>query len=184
MPNHMSRSPNNHYTPVAKLLHWLVAGMIVLQFVLAKLADIASDDGSTVRELALLANHMSVGITILVLAVMRLAWRQKNQPPALPDTMPQWQVTASQLSHWSMYALLFALPITGWLMLSASANSASWFNLFQLPDLVAPNPEAKAVFEETHETLGKLLILVASLHIGAAMKHALIDKDGVLQRML
>jgi len=184
MPTHMNRSANLHYSPVAKLLHWLVAGLIVLQFILAKMAGIASEAGNAVRELALLANHMSVGITILVLAVLRLAWRQKNQPPALPSAMPQWQVTASHLSHWSMYALLFALPITGWLMSSASAYSVSWFNLFQLPNLVAPNPDAKAIFEETHETLGMLLLLVASLHIGAAMKHALFDKDGVLQRML
>ena len=176
--------PDNRYTPVAKMLHWLVAGMIVLQFVLAKLADVASDEGSAVRELALLANHKSVGITILALAIVRLVWRQNNQPPALPDTMPRWQITASQLSHWSLYALLFAMPITGWLMSSASAYSVSWFNLFQLPDLVAPNPEAKEVFEETHETLGKLLILVAMIHIGAAIKHALVDKDGVLQRMV
>jgi len=180
----VNRSSNNHYSSVAKLLHWLVAGMVVLQFVLAKMADIASDEGSAVRELALLANHKSVGITILALAVVRLVWRQKNQPPALPGTMPQWQVTASHLSHWSLYALLFAMPITGWLMSSASAYSVSWFNLFQLPDLVAPNPDAKEVFEETHETLGKLLILIATIHIGAAIKHALFDKDGVLQRMV
>ena len=166
------------------MLHWLVAGMIVLQFVLAKLADVASDEGSAVRELALLANHKSVGITIFALAIVRLVWRQSNQPPALPDTMPRWQITASQISHWSLYALLFAMPITGWLMSSASAYSVSWFNLFQLPDLVAPNPEAKEVFEGTHETLGKLLILIAAIHIGAAIKHALIDKDGVLQRMV
>jgi len=176
--------PNNHYSPVAKMLHWLVAGMIVLQFVLAKMADIASDEGSAVRELALLANHKSVGITILALAIVRLVWRQKNQPPALPDAIPQWQVTASQLSHWSLYALLFAMPITGWLMSSASAYSVSWFNLFQLPVFVAPNPEAKEVFQETHETLSKLLVLVATVHIGAAIKHALIDKDRVLQRMV
>jgi cytochrome b561 len=180
----MNGIPDNHYTPVAKMLHWLVAGMIVLQFVLAKLADVASDEGSAVRELALLANHKSVGITILVLAVVRLAWRRLNPPPALPATLSQWQRTASHLSHWSLYVLLFAMPVTGWLMSSASAYSVSWFNLFQLPDLVAPNPEAKEILEETHETLGKLLILVAAIHIGAAIKHAFFDKDGVLQRMV
>jgi len=177
-------SLDNHYTPAAKLLHWLVAGMIVLQFVLAKMADVASGDGSAVRELALLANHKSVGITILALAIVRLVWRQKNPPPPLPATMPQWQITASHLSHWSLYALLFAMPVTGWLMSSASAYSVSWFNLIQLPDLVAPNPAAKEVFEETHETLAKLLILVAAVHVGAAIKHALFNKDGVLQRMV
>jgi cytochrome b561/polyisoprenoid-binding protein YceI len=158
--------------------------MVVLQFVLVRMADIAGDEGSAVRELALLANHKSVGMTILALAVVRLVWRQNNQPPELPGTMPQWQVTASHLSHWSLYALLFAMPVTGWLMSSASAYSVSWFNLFQLPDLVAPNPAAKEVFEGTHETLAKLLILVATVHVGAAIKHALFDKDGVLQRMV
>jgi cytochrome b561/polyisoprenoid-binding protein YceI len=180
----MNRGLDNHYTPAAKLLHWLVAGMIVLQFVLAKMAELASEEGSAVRELALLANHKSVGITILALAIVRLFWRQMNPPPSLPATMSRWQITASHLSHWSLYALLFAMPVTGWLMSSASAYSVSWFNLFQLPDMVAPNPAAKEVFEETHETLAKLLVLVAAIHIGAAIKHALFDKDGVLQRMV
>jgi cytochrome b561 len=138
----------SHYTPTAKLLHWLVAGMIVVQFVLAQLADNAPSD---LRELALLANHKSVGITILVVAMVRVAWRLLHTPPALPATMPRWQVTASAISHWSLYALLFAVPVTGWLMSSASAYSVSWFNLFQLPDFVSPNPDLKDVFEEIHE---------------------------------
>jgi len=173
-----------HYNPTAKALHWLVAGMIVVQFVLAKLAELAGDDGHAMRELALLANHKSVGITILVLAVVRIAWRLMNPPPALPVTMPKWQVNASQASHWSLYFLLFAMPITGWLMSSASAYSVSWFNLFQLPDFVAPSEGLKEIFEETHETLAKVLILVASIHVIAAIKHAMIDKDGMLQRII
>jgi len=173
-----------HYTPTAKLLHWLVAGMVVVQFVLAKLADLAGDADSAVRELALLANHKSVGITILALVIVRLVWRQMNPPPPLPATMPRWQVTASHASHWSLYVLLLAMPVSGWLMSSASAYSVSWFNLFQLPDFVAPNPEIKGVFEDAHEIIGKTLILVAAIHIVAAIKHALIDKDGVLQRMI
>jgi cytochrome b561/polyisoprenoid-binding protein YceI len=170
-----------HYTPVAKILHWLVAGMIVLQFVLAKLADLAP---SNLRELALLANHKSVGITILAVAVVRIIWRFRNKPPALPTSMPKWQVTASHVSHWSLYALLFAIPITGWLMSSASAYSVSWFNLFQLPDFVSPNPELKEIFEETHETLAKLLAVLASVHIIAAFKHAVVNKDDILSRMV
>lgn len=170
-----------HYTPVAKILHWLVAGMIVLQFTLAKLADLAP---SNLRELALLANHKSVGITILAVAVVRIVWRLRNKPPALPASMPKWQVTASHVSHWSLYALLFAIPLTGWLMSSASAYSVSWFNLFQLPDFVAPNPELKEIFEEIHETLAKLLAVIAIVHIAAAIKHAVIDKDDILSRMI
>jgi cytochrome b561 len=173
-----------HYTPTAKLLHWLVAGMVVVQFVLAKLADLAGDADSAVRELALLANHKSVGITILALVIVRLVWRRMNPPPALPATMPKWQLTASHVSHWSLYILLIAMPVTGWLMSSASAYSVSWFNLFQLPDFVAPDPALKDVFKDAHELVGKLLVLVAIIHIIAAIKHALIDKDGVLQRMI
>lgn len=172
---------SSHYTPTAKLLHWLVAGMIVVQFILAQLAENAPSD---LRELALLANHKSVGITILVVAIVRIAWRLLNAPPSLPATMPRWQIRASAISHWSLYALLFAVPITGWLMSSASAYSVSWFNLFQLPDFVSPNPELKDVFEETHEILAKLLLIIASVHILAALKHAVIDKDDVLNRIL
>lgn len=169
------------FAPAAKFLHWAIAGMIVVQFVLAKMADIAEDD-SPVRELALLGNHRSVGITILLLAIVRLVWR-RYEPPPPPLPMPQWQQNASIISHWLLYALLFLLPVTGWLMSSASAESASWFNLIPLPDLVGPNPELEEVLEEVHETFAKILLLLAGIHIVAALKHSLIDKDGALGRI-
>ena len=175
---------STHYNTTAKLLHWTIAGAIVLQFVLANLAERADDADLAVRQLALLANHKSVGITILLLAIVRLAWRVKNPPPELPATMPAWQIRASQFSHWTLYGLIIVIPITGWLMSSASAYSVSWFNLIQLPDFVAPNPDLKSLLKEIHETLAKLLFLFALLHILAALKHAVFDKDGVLQRML
>ncbi len=175
---------STHYTNTAKILHWTIAGAIVLQFVLAKLADLASDSDLAVRELALLANHKSVGITILALALFRLAWRIKNPPPALPATMPAWQIRASHFSHWALYGLIIIIPITGWLMSSASAYSVSWFNLFQLPDFVAADPDLKKTFQDVHETLGKILALVATVHIFAALKHAMFDKDGVLNRIV
>lgn len=175
---------NPHYTHTSKILHWTIAAAIVLQFVLAKLADLAGDEDLAVRELALLANHKSVGITILALALVRLAWRLKNPPPSLPSNMPGWQVTASHVSHWSLYGLIIIMPITGWLMSSASAYSVSWFNLIQLPDFVAPNPDLKESFEDLHEFLAQLLAVIALLHIGAAIKHAVIDKDDVLKRMV
>ncbi|MGI9271914.1 MAG: cytochrome b/b6 domain-containing protein [Woeseiaceae bacterium] len=175
---------STHYSNTAKLLHWTIAGAIVLQFVLAKLAERADDADLAVRQLALLANHKSVGISILVLAIVRLGWRAMHAPPALPAAMPSWQVRASQFSHWALYALIVVIPITGWLMSSASAYSVSWFNLIQLPDFISPNSELKDIFEEIHETLAKVLFLLALLHILAALKHAIFDKDGVLSRML
>ena len=175
---------NKSYTSTAKLLHWLVAGLVVVQFVLANLAERAEDADDAVRELALFANHRSVGITILVLIIIRLLWRWQNPVPRLPESIPHWQITASKISHWSLYGILLAMPISGWLMSSAAEASVSWFNLVPLPDVVAPNHELHEIFEEVHELLAKLLFVIASLHILAALKRGLFDKDGVLQRML
>lgn len=171
------------YDAVARALHWIVAGAIALQFLLAQLAELAEHGGERLRVLALLANHKSVGLTILALAALRVVWRLVSPPPPLPATMPAWQRHASRISHWSLYGLLFAMPVTGWLMSSASAYSVSWFGLFTLPDLIDPSERAEELFEEIHETLAKVLIVVVSLHVIAALKHHFIDRDTVLRRM-
>ena len=173
----------HRYPLISQLLHWVVAGLIIVQFVLANLAESAEDSGAILRQLALLANHKSVGMTILLLAILRLLWRIGHPPPPLPATMPLWQLRASQASHWALYSLLFLLPISGWLMSSASAYSVSWFNLFQFPDLLASDPELKEVFAEIHEILVLVLVFVAALHIAAALKHHFMDRDNVLLRM-
>ena len=157
---------------------------MVVQFVLANLGERAEDADDVVRELALFANHRSVGITILTLIIIRLLWRWQNPVPRLPETVPRWQVIASRVSHYSLYGILLAMPISGWLMSSAAEVSVTWFNLVQMPDFVAPNHELHEIFEEIHKLLAKLLFVIASLHILAALKHGLFDKDGVLQRML
>ena len=172
-----------HYGSTAKILHWAVAGLLVAQYALANLAELAAEAGAQVRQIALLANHKSVGVSILALALVRLAWRAAHRPPPLPAAMPRWQAVASKVSHGLLYALLLAMPLSGWLMSSASAYSVSWFNLLQLPDLLAPDAELKEVFEGIHESLALLLAAVAGMHILAAFKHALIDRDGVLRRM-
>ena len=173
----------HRYPLISRLLHWVVAGLIVVQFVLANLAEGAEDSGANLRQLALLANHKSVGMTILMLATVRLLWRIGHPPPPLPATMPRWQLRASQASHWLLYGLLFLLPISGWLMSSASAYSVSWFNLFQFPDLLGANPYLKEVFADIHEALALSLVAVAALHITAALKHHFIDRDTVLLRI-
>jgi len=175
--------PTLDYTPLAKFLHWIIAGMVVVQFTLGNLAEGAEEAGAKLRQLILLANHKSVGITILALVMVRLLWRLANKPPNLPASLPNWQVGASRISHWSLYVLLFAMPITGWLMSSASAYSVSWFNLFQLPDLVSPDRELKETLESIHKTLALILFIVAGIHILAAVKHAVIDRVPILRRI-
>jgi len=171
------------FSSVAKLLHWSVAGLIVSQYVLAKLAENAKLHERILEQLALLANHKSVGITILVFAAVRLIYRLNTPSPELPSSMTSWQVRASKASHFLLYGFLFALPISGWLMSSAKAYSVSWFNLLALPDFVAPNDVLAERLHSAHYYLAEALFVVALIHIFAALKHHFIDKDDVLKRM-
>jgi cytochrome b561 len=168
------------YGYVAQILHWAIVVLLIIQVTLAKIADGLP---LGLEKLAVLARHKSVGITILGLAVVRLAWRLANRPPPLPP-MPRWQAAAARLNHWTLYALLFAMPVTGWMMSSASNYPVSWFGLAQLPDLVEPDPMLKERFETIHETLAILLISLAILHVAAALKHHFVDRNGLLLRML
>jgi len=174
----------DRYGWVHRGLHWLIAAFIVCQYVLAELAEGAEDAGSRITQLALLANHKSLGITILALALLRLVWRLANPPPALPATMKPWERWLSQGVHWAFYLLIIGLPLSGWLYSSATAYSVSWFNLVTLPDLVSPDEGLKAVLHEVHEIGGKVLFVLAVVHALAALKHWLWDRDGVLGRML
>ena len=169
------------YHPLVRQLHWAIAGMIVLQYLLAKLADLAGESAES-GELVLLANHRSIGMTILALALLRLVVRYRvPEPPAL--NMPGWQKTASELSHLLLYALLILLPVTGWLMSSASAASVNWFNLAIVPDLVSPDARLAEVLEDVHETFAKILLVMAGLHVAAAVKHAAFNRDGAMSRI-
>jgi cytochrome b561 len=162
-------------------LHWAVAALIVAQFVLAERAE---DLPLGIAKIETLATHKSVGLTILGLAVLRVLWRLIVPPPALPAAVPRWQARASAATHWALYALLFALPLTGWLFSSAASFSVSWWNFVQLPDLVGPDEGLAEILEETHEILGIGLLVLVGVHVAAALKHQFVDRDGVLLRMI
>ena len=174
------RNTPTRYGSVAQTLHWLVVGLLVLQFTLAKIAQhlpLGPD------KLGTLARHKSVGITILMLAILRLTWRLFNSPPPLPP-MPRWQAIASKASHTALYALLFAMPLTGWTMSSASNYPVSWFGLFQLPDLVGPDHDLKEALKDIHGLFFNILATIAGLHVAAALKHQFLDHNGLMFRML
>jgi cytochrome b561 len=169
------------YTRTAQMLHWLIALLIVVQFTLAKMA---ANLPLGMRKLALLAEHKSVGMTVLVLAVIRLAWRLRHTPPPLPPQMRRVERWLAAASHVSFYVILFAMPLSGWFMSSAKNYSVSWFGAFTWPNLIGPNEAAFAVLKALHHLLGTLLIAIASLHILAAIKHHFWNRDDVLVRML
>ncbi|MGH8197775.1 MAG: cytochrome b [Steroidobacteraceae bacterium] len=165
---------------MAQSFHWLIVGLLIVQVTLAKIA-VGLPLG--LDKLALLARHKSFGITILALAAIRLGWRLFDRPPPLPP-MPRWQLVAARANHAALYVLLFAMPLTGWMMSSASNYPVSWFGLVQLPDFVGPDRDLKDLFKLVHKTLSYGLFVLAGLHVAAALKHQLLDRDGLLFRML
>lgn len=176
------RNTLNRWGSVAQLLHWAIVVLIVTQFVLAYISESLP---LGMAKLAMLARHKSWGITILGLAVIRLVWRLSHrESPPLPNALKPWERVAAHVTHYGLYILLFAMPLTGWAMSSARKYPVSWFNLVQLPDFVAPNRPLYDTLHTVHMYLSWALIAIAVLHIGAALKHHFVLKDDVLKRML
>jgi len=169
------------YSGVAQLLHWLISPLIILQFILAWTAD-ALPRGDTQATLYLV--HKSVGMTVLALAIVRIIWRFMHKPPAFPATMPVVEQWLARITHWGLYVLIFAMPLSGWLWSSAAGRGVPWFGLFTFPALMGENERLGDFFHETHELLAWVLFGFALFHILAALWHAVVKKDGVLQRML
>jgi len=174
------RNSTVRWGSVAQFLHWLIVVLIVIQVALA----LTAEQLHGMAKLATLARHKSVGITILMLAVVRLLWRLGNTTPTLPLDLQPYERVLAHFTHIALYVLIFALPLSGWIVTSARGFPASWFNLFQLPDLVAKNQPLYEAMKETHEALAWTLGAVATLHLLAAFKHHFILKDNVLRRML
>jgi cytochrome b561 len=171
---HWQNSPGR-YGVLGQSLHWLVVAGIIASYFLAEAAEDEAGDG-------LMSLHQSVGIAVLVLAVVRVVWRLVDGRPAWPPGMAPWERMAARVAHALLYALLFALPLTGWLTSSAEGDAVSFFGLVDLPPLRAGLTEDAA--EELHEALFNVLLAVAALHVAAALKHLLWDRDGVMGSML
>ena len=131
--------------------------------------------------------HKWAGVTILLLSALRLFWRLSHVPPALPkpmaEAMPRWQHVAHHGVHHLLYALFFAVPLLGWAYSSAAGFPIVWFGLWQLPDLVAPNPDLAEALKPWHAVAAYTLAALIVLHIAAALKHQFVDRDGLLRRM-
>ncbi len=171
----------NEYSSIAKGLHWLIA-ILVLGLVAVGLYMTSQRLSPKLIELYKL--HKSTGLMVLALMVLRLLWRIGHQPPVLPATIPAWQRIASGLTHGMLYLCLFVMPISGWLMNSATGTPMRWFGLFPVPSLLARDAELLSLWKNVHFYSAWLLIALIGLHVAAALKHHFIDRDRVLQRML
>ena len=175
------RNSTRSWGSLSKALHWIIVLLIINQWVIGMRADSLP---LGLAKLQALAWHKSFGITILGLAVVRLAWRWMNPVPDLHAETRPWERALARISHVLLYGLIFAMPITGWLMSSAKTYSVSWFNLFAFPNLVGKNDRVYQLMLDLHHLLFAALVIVAALHIAGALKHHFIDKNDVLKRML
>ena len=175
------RTPLPSYGTIAKAFHWvmflLIGAMFPLGYVMADL-DLSP------QKLQLYSWHKSFGIVILFLAVLRLGWRLFRAPPPLPAAMPVHERFAAHGVHALLYVCLLALPMSGWLMSSASGLPVVVFRLWQLPDLIGASEPLRLALLIVHQSIGFFLLALLVVHVAASLVHHHVRKDDVLLRML
>ncbi|PJK09083.1 cytochrome b [Lysobacteraceae bacterium NML95-0200] len=174
------RPASLHWNGLAKFFHWSIVILLLVQGIAAVLMD------GFPREMrgTLMMLHKSTGVLILLLAIARLAWRLMSKaPPALPEVSAANRMLA-QLGHVVLYVLLFAVPLSGFLMSAYGGRVTEFYGLFALPNFVAANESMNELMHEIHAPLFFALVLVAAGHAAAALYHHYIKRDATLIRML
>lgn len=166
------------FDPVARVLHWTMA-LMILAMLFIGVAMVASVS----QRPWLIALHRPLGATILLLAIWRLIHRLRHRPPPLPADLPRWQAAAALASHCLLYALMLAMPLVGWAMLSAGNYPIVLFGGVQLPPLLTPDPAIYAWLRDAHGWGARLLFATVLLHLSAALYHAWVRRDGVFASM-
>jgi len=175
-----SVEPSQHYTRTAVALHWLIALLLVFTF---SLGLYMRELPLSPSKLKLYSYHKWIGVTVFVLAVLRLLWRLRVPPPSLPVTMGRWSQRAAHATHHGLYLLMLIVPLSGWLLSSASGFPTVWFGVVQLPDLIEKSASMAKIFKSVHETLNYSMLMLVLLHVLAGLKHHFLDRDTVLRRM-
>jgi cytochrome b561 len=174
-------TPNSAYTPLAKSLHWLMAlliwGLLALGFYM-------SDLPLSPEKLQYYAWHKWAGVSVFALVWLRLAWRITHRPPAWPEGMPSLMQWAAHTGHFMLYALMIAIPLSGWLMSSAKGFQTVWFGVWPIPDLIGKDKALGQSLAEWHEGLNIGFLMLIAIHSAAALFHHFIHKDNSLRRML
>jgi cytochrome b561 len=185
-----SRRPRSTYSAVAIGLHWLIAALIFANIGLAWYFNTLTDEAAV----PLVALHKSIGITVLLLTLARIAWRLIHPAPPLPATMKPWERWAAKATHLVFYVLMLGLPLSGWAWVSASplikVHPTTLFGILPWPAFPFPGldsdqlHDARHVLGTTHRVLGYVAYATIVLHVAAALKHQIIDRDDVLARMI
>jgi cytochrome b561 len=173
---------NSRFTPIAILLHWLVAVALLATFALG--LTMIEMPGITPTKLKYFNWHKWAGVTILALVTLRLLWRLYHPVPALPAAMATWEKRVAEITHYLLYALMFGIPLSGYFYSLAAGFPVVYLGLIPLPVLIDPNPELKPLLKNLHYVLNTALATLVILHAAAALKHHFINRDDVLTRML
>lgn len=166
---------------VSQALHWLIVLLIIGQAISGLTMEDLRNGPDKIQIYAL---HKSFGLTILALVTLRLLWRRFAGTPRAVAGTPRWQERIASLTHWGLYALLFAMPISGWVLNSAAGFPLQWFGLVNLPDIVGQNHALRDAAKDLHGLLFWILASLAAVHAAAAFHHHLFLRDATLARML
>lgn len=177
----MSTAASARYTKTAIALHWLIFVLIACGFTLAVYMTGLQ---LSPQKLKYFSWHKWIGVTVFVLAVVRLAWRLTHPAPGLPATMPLWQQRAAVVNLVALYVLILVIPPTGWLYSSATGVPTVYLGLVQLPDLLAKDKALAEQLKLVHVTLNYTMLTLVIIHAAAALKHHFVDRDDVFKRML
>ncbi len=174
------RATPNSWGSVAKTLHW---GMFVLLAAVMVVGYYMTDLPLGMTKMKIYALHKSVGILLLGLVSLRIVWRLVDRRPAM-EPMPAWQRVVAAVAVMVLYVCMLGLPLSGWLYNSAAGFPLRWFNLVNLPPLMASNPAVKGMIKEWHETGAAIFLCVIGAHVLGSLKHHFVDRDRTLARML
>ncbi len=173
------------YAPMARMFHWITVGLIALMYPVGLYMTYRGNELNIWDGLTngLYSAHKLTGFLILLLIIARLTYRLQNGAPPDEPTIEPWQRVISHITHWTLYGLLIAVPLMGWISVSLY-GARDIFGLFSLPALWTVDQEASKTAFLIHKILGRVMLALIFLHIAAALFHHFIRKDGVLRRML
>lgn len=172
----------DRWGPVSQLLHWVIVLLLLMLSTIGLLLDSLP---VSPRYFWVFDLHKSTGLTLLALVVLRIGWRlYAGAPKPLPGT-PSWQARAASVTHWLLYVLILAMPLSGWLYDSASGlRPLRWYGLVEVPKLSAPDEGLRELGHTAHEWLFWVLVALVIVHVAAAFYHHIFQRDATLQRML
>ena len=171
----------SRYGNAARVLHWLMAGLILLT-VPAGLIMVQAGINRDLQD-ALFIYHKNVGVCLLVLVMIRLVVRWRNPPPAAPSESPLWQRRIAQLTHWALYALLVIVPVAGLVRVRAGGFPIEALDALGVPVFVPRSDTLAEQAKTVHYLAGLVIMAFIALHIAAALFHGLVKRDGVFSRM-